>query len=83
MTVGGDQLGDLALVVTKSSAIQRLETEERCGGRLAEGETTTLSAGTELFFVDGQQGLLGERTSTGVRLFAASGRSGTSVVVNS
>jgi hypothetical protein len=53
------QLGDLALVIAK----------EVCGERLNNGEATTLAAGSELFFVVGEQDLLGQVTASGTRLF--------------
>lgn len=64
------QLGDLALVITK----------ETCGVRLNNVEATTLAVGSELFFVVGEQDLLGQVTASGTRLFVDSSEYDTAVV---
>ncbi len=64
------QLGELALVTARRV----------CGEPLKNGEATTLSPGTELYFVVGEPDLLGYATAEGVRLYVAGGEYGTVIL---
>ena len=64
------QLGELALVTAR----------QVCGEPLKNGEATTLSPGTELYFVVGEPDLLGYVTAEGVRLYVAGGEYGTVIL---